>query len=409
MRPHCRPPLYPSAPFPACYTTTALCLTSLRPLRAALDPPTRGPRGEKLRGPRRAPSPYPVNVMRNAAAEPWQRAWDPSAPWAHRQWTRVDPGGDLLPRSTPDGEAGSPGGDASGMPWPHTPWRPPLVPPPPPLNSTLLSWPRYCPGGTGGEPAEDAGSTAAAQRRAAAASAAGLWGPSSPQPWLLVLDVDSLVSVSAEAARRVVADAMGSAAAAHADAAVAAARVAFLQRGRGANMSSNGSSRDGGIRGPTFDEAAVRLHARWDLGNVVLVLGAVAVAQRRAWGDWVCVLGGRGVHRIPSPLALQLPLGGSPRTTNAPSPRPRPLPAPTLPPFLRSVCSRIRPPLRTRAAASMTAIGPQLRPYRRPPELLRALPLLPTPPLSPPMSRPSQLLRMVGLLPLWPPMRGLRS
>ena len=92
-----------------------------------------------------------------------------------------------------------------------------------------------------------------------------------PQPWVLVLDVDSLVSVTADAARRIVAAATGpEASALRGDAAVAAAREAW-----------DAAQELQGRGGPPFDEETVRLHERLDLGNTFLVLVAVAVAQSR--------------------------------------------------------------------------------------------------------------------------------
>ena len=212
--------------------------------------------------------------MRNAAAEPWQRAFDSEAPWAHRQWTRVDPGApEPLPLGTPDAEEGGQG----AVPGPPAPW---------PLNATLAAWPRYCPGRDTSAGQLRRASARAASVRAHEATAAGLWGNRSALPWILAVDADSLPSVSADVARHAVAEAMSTAAAAHAATAVAAARTAW--EAQTAAAAANASL----PRPPPWPKAkaTARLLARWDLGNVFLAVGAVSVAQRRAWERG----GGRG-------------------------------------------------------------------------------------------------------------------
>lgn len=140
---------------------------------------------------------------------------------------------------------------------------------------TLAAWPRYCPAEPTG-----ADTAAAAALRAREAEAAGLWGSRSSAPWLLVVDADSLVSVTADTARRLMLEAMGPAAEASVVSAVAAARVAWQRRSRAAALNASIASPP---PWPDF-EAEARLHARWDLGNVMFAIGAVAVAQRRELG-----------------------------------------------------------------------------------------------------------------------------
>jgi hypothetical protein len=87
-----------SGPSIADYTILHVVVPAGRP--ASPDRPPGAPASYRILGP------YPGNTLRNAAMEPWQRAWDEGAPLQHRVWTRVDPAAGLLPPPRVDPAAG---------------------------------------------------------------------------------------------------------------------------------------------------------------------------------------------------------------------------------------------------------------------------------------------------------------